>query len=489
MKGGRPPYSGQMIGGTYELERPIGGGGMGVVWIARHTRLKIPVAVKFLLAQHTGDGDLESRFEREAMTCAQIDHPNVIRVLDFGAEGVLLFIVMELLTGEDLAARLRRVGSLPPPEVSRIISEAAKGLEQAHAHGLIHRDLKPNNLFLAQTPAGEVVKLIDFGIVKDLDGSLPGRTVTGQLVGSPHYMSPEQLADARSVDTRSDLWSLGVVAFKALTGALPFPGLDLGDVVARLIAGPPATVTSIIDGMSPAYDAFFARALAREPGDRFPSATALADALESVVARTQKRSLGLTAGRATCSGDDDDGDYDTTLVRRPPREVAEIEDEVTRIEGRRALTPDEARTTAHAGWTGPPPTGGSAVLGPPSFRPFDTLPTQPARPLNQGAARRTAAFASSDDSARPSQPPSPRPFATTRSPERRPSPPPPTEASAQIRRSRQGAEGAHLKGTIRHADLISDGDRLSPVPDSAGSGAISQGRSSRFPAAQVGVKK
>jgi serine/threonine-protein kinase len=275
------PLPGTLIG-KYRLERPVASGGMGSVWSARHTELDVEVAIKFMLASQDAAPGAEARFKREARAAAQLKSPHIVQVHDYGVHDGAPYMVMELLDGEDLGDRIAREGRLAPAEVAGLLAEIAKGLGVAHAAGIVHRDLKPSNVFLAQVGGDTVAKILDFGIAKiSATPAITEQTSTGVVLGSPFYMSPEQARGA-PVDRRSDLWSLGVLAFEAVTGALPFPGQYLGELIAKICTEPPRSAVSLAPALGPAFDDFFARALARSPGDRFASARELAEAFAAL---------------------------------------------------------------------------------------------------------------------------------------------------------------------------------------------------------------
>jgi eukaryotic-like serine/threonine-protein kinase len=280
--------AGKLVGRKYRLERLIASGGMGAVWEARHEQLGVPVAVKLIASSLAGDPAARARFEREARAAAQLRSPHVVQVLDYGIDDDLPYMAMEMLRGEDLAARIARRGRLSPRRAARILGDVAKAVALAHDAGIVHRDLKPRNVFLARVGDDEVVKVCDFGIAKELrPGEIAARdeTATGTLLGSPHYMSPEQARGGR-VDQRSDLWSMGVLAFEAITGRRPFVGDNMGDVIVRICTDPVPAVSQGADGLPAELDGFFARALAREPSQRFASARELAEALQAIAVQT-----------------------------------------------------------------------------------------------------------------------------------------------------------------------------------------------------------
>ncbi|WP_049949468.1 serine/threonine-protein kinase [Sorangium cellulosum] len=266
--------SGSIIAGKYRLERALSAGGMGSVWVAQHVQLGTHVAVKLMGTAYAGSPAFRARFEREARAAAHLRSPHVVQVHDFGFEQGVPYLVMELLRGEDLSARLTRVRRLSLPETQRLLVHAGKALRSVHDAGLVHRDLKPANLFLARVDGEDedMLKLIDFGIAKETATKLVSEaSTTGEVMGSPHYMSPEQLRAERDIDARSDLWALGVILFRMVTGYLPFPGEVLAQVMTRILVEPIPTPRQLAPDLPPALDAFFARALARDRNQRFQS--------------------------------------------------------------------------------------------------------------------------------------------------------------------------------------------------------------------------
>lgn len=276
-----------VIAGRFRLNHPIGRGGMGSVWHATHLGLEVPCAVKFIEPQYASRVDAQSRFEREAKAAAMLRSRNVVQILDHGVCDGTPYIAMELLDGEDLAQRLGRTPTLPPREIHSIVSQVCRALTKAHALGIVHRDLKPDNIFLVRDDDGEVAKVLDFGIAKREENALRGNTTkTGALLGTPHYMSPEQAQGTKSVDFRSDLWSLAVIVYRCMTGVLPFESEAFGDLLLKIIIQP-LPVPSRVAGVPPGFDAWWARAASRVPNARFASAREFADSLGTVVGVTQ----------------------------------------------------------------------------------------------------------------------------------------------------------------------------------------------------------
>jgi serine/threonine protein kinase len=272
-----------IITGKYRLERPLASGGMGSVWVARHVELGLPVAIKFIGEDLASSGESRMRFDREAKAAALIQSPYVVSVQDYGVDDHLPYIVMELMRGEDLEERLRRRGRIPLHEASVFFTQIAKGLRRAHEMGIIHRDLKPRNLFIAQNDDEETIKILDFGIAKSVSMNLATEsTTTGNIIGSPFYMSPEQIRGVKDLDLRTDLWSLGVVLFQMLTAKLPFRGEVVGDVIGKILADPIPVATQIAPDLPASVDGFFERALARDRTHRFQSAREMANALAEI---------------------------------------------------------------------------------------------------------------------------------------------------------------------------------------------------------------
>ena len=280
----RKRSAGDLIAGKYRLEKPLACGGMGEVWAATNLQLDVPVALKLMSAHALASDDLVARFEREAKAAAQLRHPNVITIHEYGVFEGVPFMTMELLEGEDLNGRLKARGRLSHAEASPIVRAVCKALGRAQQMGIVHRDLKPANVFLARQDDEEIVKVLDFGIAKLLHGVLgAAATRSGTILGSPFYMSPEQArSEGAKIDHRTDLWALGVMAFRMLTGRLPFwADPPLGVLLSICSEAPPAP-SSIAPDLDGRTDAFFARALAQRPEDRFQSAKELAAAFAAL---------------------------------------------------------------------------------------------------------------------------------------------------------------------------------------------------------------
>ena len=269
------------------LVRLLRKGGMGSVWAAEHLALRTQVAVKFMSAALVEDEAMVTRFTREAAFAAQIKSPHVVQIHDHGiTEDAIPFIVMELLEGEDLAERVRRAGPLSVLDVARLVSQLCRALSKAHQAGIIHRDLKLNNVFLVEMDGDIFAKLLDFGIAKQRSNEGVDVTTTGAMVGTLAYMSPEQLHNAKEVDFRSDLWSLAVVAYRALTGRLPFREEDgIGALLTALNAGVFLPPSALRPDLPEALDAWFLKGLSRNPAARFASAREMAEEFDLAIGR------------------------------------------------------------------------------------------------------------------------------------------------------------------------------------------------------------
>jgi predicted Ser/Thr protein kinase len=264
------------LGPQYEIGRLLGRGGMGAVYLARETALERAVAIKVLPPQLAADVDSRERFRREARTAAGLTHPNIVPLHTFGdAEGMPYF-VMGYVHGESLGERMRREGRLPADDVRRIVGELAGALDYAHRQGVIHRDIKPDNVLLDDESGRPM--LTDFGVAK---ARTSGATLTeaGAVVGTPHYMSPEQASGDRDLDGRSDLYSLGVMGYAMLSGRLPFEGDSFRDVIVQHVTKTPAPLRTLLPDVAPDLEAAIARCLAKDPSARWKDGGSLKEAL------------------------------------------------------------------------------------------------------------------------------------------------------------------------------------------------------------------
>ena len=278
-----------VLEGAYALEGEIGRGGMGVVYVARDLALKRRVAIKVLPPELAYRAEIRTRFLREAQTAARLSHPHIVPIHAVGDEGGLVYFVMGFVDGESLGQRIKRRGRLPVEEVRRIMKEMADALGMAHAMGVIHRDIKPDNVLLEGTRRR--VMVTDFGIAKALSDISPGSlTGTGVAIGTPHYMSPEQAAGERDIDARSDLYSLGVVAYESLTCELPFNAPTVPGILMKQITEAAPDVRDIRPDVPDDLATSVLRCLEKDPAARWPTAESLRRALETRTVTPYRRS-------------------------------------------------------------------------------------------------------------------------------------------------------------------------------------------------------
>ena len=316
----------QILDGKYELLRKLGEGGMGAVYEGRHRGTGRRVAVKVIGgdALHSKSGEIISRFQREAMASGSLESQYIAQVLDTGIDAATNspYLVMELLTGDDLEKTIERLGGPLPPDLAlRAMAHACLGLNKAHEAGVIHRDIKPANLFLARREGGEiVVKLLDFGIAKATGNALTdsgnhAKTRTGMMLGSPVYMSPEQAMGRKSIDHRTDIWSLGVVLYEALCGVTPHGHAEtIGELVIRICGEAPQNLQERAPWVPPEVAAIAHKALALDPAARFQTAAEMLAAVrarlpgghaldESMLAPLSGATRAITAPRVSLTSD------------------------------------------------------------------------------------------------------------------------------------------------------------------------------------------
>jgi serine/threonine-protein kinase len=299
---------GRVLAGRYKLESRLGEGGFGTIWRAEHLVLAAPVAVKLVDTDVVKDEEQVDRFLREARAAAALRSPHVVQIIDYGVDGEIPFMVMELLEGETLAHRVRGKGKLTPTETGRILTHVGRAMAKAHAAGIVHRDLKPENVFLVQNEDEEIAKVLDFGVAKVETTNIAkegARTRTGSLLGTPYYMSPEQAQGNKEVDHRSDLWSLAVIAFECLTGKRPFHSDGLGELVLQICAYP-IPLPSEVGPVPLGFDAWFKRATERDPKNRFQSAKDLTESLREVLGLEARDASMLPDVNISVTFDDDE---------------------------------------------------------------------------------------------------------------------------------------------------------------------------------------
>ncbi len=264
----------EIVAGRYSIEHELGRGGMGIVFLARDVALERPVAIKLLPPHFAADERMRTRFVREAKTAARLSHPNIVPIHSVEEHDEVVFFVMGFVDGDTLAARVRRAGPLSASDGSRLIQELAWALAYAHTAGVIHRDVKPDNV-LIERATGRAM-LTDFGIARVTDGA--SATALGEIVGTPQFVSPEQ-ASGTGVDGRSDLYSLGVTAFFALTGRLPFEAPTAVGLIGMHLTQPAPPIATVRHSLPPRLCAAVDRCLAKEPAQRFSTGEQLAEAI------------------------------------------------------------------------------------------------------------------------------------------------------------------------------------------------------------------
>lgn len=281
---------GQILAGKYRIDRILGRGGMGVVVQATHLALDERVALKFLLPEALENAEAVRRFEREARAAVKIKSEHVARVIDVGTlETGSPYMVMEYLSGVDLAQYLERSGPLSISEAVDYVVQAMEAIAEAHALGIVHRDLKPANLFrIVRSDGTPSIKVLDFGISKV--GTDHSMTQTSSMMGSPYYMSPEQMVSSKTVDARTDIWSLGVILYELIAGKVPFDGDVIPEIVAKVLQSPMPPIASRVD-LPPGFERVLEKALAKERTDRYPDVAAFALALAPFVSADTRASV------------------------------------------------------------------------------------------------------------------------------------------------------------------------------------------------------
>jgi serine/threonine protein kinase len=277
------PKSGEVLAGKYRIERIVGKGGMGAVLAAHHELLGERVAIKFLLGEIAQNAEAVERFNREARNAFKIQSEHVCRIMDVGNERGMPFMVMEFLDGEDLSQILEKRGAFPVEEAVDYVLQGLEAIAAAHAAGMVHRDLKPANMFLHHRPDGSsIIKVLDFGIAKSNPfGETGGHNLTStkSMLGSPLYMSPEQLRSAKNVDARADVWALGVILYELLTGTVPFNGETLGELFIAILEQPAVPVSHKRPDVPQLLSDAVGRCLMRNIDQRFGNVAELAQAI------------------------------------------------------------------------------------------------------------------------------------------------------------------------------------------------------------------
>jgi serine/threonine-protein kinase len=349
------PLVGQTLAGKYRIEELINEGGMGAVYRGTHTLMDKTVAVKVLHPSLAADDKIVARFSREAKAASRISHPHALNVTDFGeSENGIVFLVMEYLRGQTLKDVIRSAGPMSLTRALEIIRQVSGALDAAHAQGVVHRDLKSDNIMLEDVGDGDWAKVLDFGIAKiqeDVGSTDPALTAANMIIGTPQYMSPEQCSQASEIDSRSDIYSLGVILYEMLAGHVPFTGDNPTAIMMRHLQDAPPSILEERSDLPAAVGRVIARAMAKRPEDRYQSAGELAETLalaaevkspaltEAVTAtspnsadRSTNRIIVPTGPNAPPVNTASD-DYDETTVVQPKREpVVAVQQEIFRSE-------------------------------------------------------------------------------------------------------------------------------------------------------------
>jgi serine/threonine-protein kinase len=310
---------GKTLANKYRIEERISEGGMGTVYRATHVLMEKTVAVKVLLPSLAADEKIVARFTREAKAASRISHPHALNVTDFGeAEDGVVFLVMEYLAGRTLKRVIREDGAMPLARATLIARQIAGALDAAHAEGVVHRDLKSDNIMLGETAGGDWAKVLDFGIAKIIepDGHDPELTAPNLIIGTPQYMSPEQCSQASEIDARSDIYSFGVILYEMLVGHVPFAGESATSIMLKHLQEPAPSVLEERKDLPHAVGQVIARALSKRPEDRQQSAGELAEAFELAAA-------GESSAVAVSTGENrshDDSDTNRIVIPTAPHE-------------------------------------------------------------------------------------------------------------------------------------------------------------------------
>ncbi len=318
------PLLGQTLAGKYLIEDLIKRGGMGSVYLGKHVLMDKTVAIKVLRASLAMDDDVVRRFSREAKAASRISHPHAVSVTDFGeSENGVVFLVMEYLAGLTLKDVIKSEGPMKVDRVAEIVRQVTGALDAAHEQGVVHRDLKSDNIMLSQTNGGDWAKVLDFGIAKIQQSETMDADITAAnlVIGTPQYMSPEQCSQSSKIDARSDIYSLGIIIYEMLSGQLPFTGESPTVIMMKQVQDPPPSILDARPDISPALAAVVSKALAKQPDDRFQTAGELSTELAQAVTTTNAAQIAapVTVPNQPVAPVDDDED-EATLVR--PREAA-----------------------------------------------------------------------------------------------------------------------------------------------------------------------
>ena len=333
LKSASDPLVGQTLAGKYLVEQLIKRGGMGAVYRGKHVLMDKTVAIKVLRPSLAVDDVVVARFSREAKAASRISHPHAVSVTDFGeAENGVVFLVMEYLDGRTLKEVIKSEGPMALERVVEIVRQVTGALDAAHQQGVVHRDLKSDNIMLSQTNGGDWAKVLDFGIAKiqQLEGMRDvDITAPNLVVGTPQYMSPEQCSQTGPIDARSDIYSLGVIVFEMLAGRVPFTGESPTMIMMKQVQDAPPSLIASRRDLPAGVGAVVARALRKQPADRFQTAGELSEALSRAASQTSDAASSLIAPRVAETVpnppvDPVSDDLDEVTLVRPPDEVTVV---------------------------------------------------------------------------------------------------------------------------------------------------------------------
>src|SRR5438477_2537054 len=326
------PLVGQTLAGKYKIEKLIKRGGMGAVYIGKHVLMDKTVAIKVLHPSLALDDDVVARFSREAKAASRISHPHAVSVTDFGeSENGVVFLVMEYLDGTTLKEVIKADGPMALERVVEIVRQVTGALDVAHQQGVVHRDLKSDNIMLSQTNGDDWAKVLDFGIAKIQQGDGARDvdiTAANLVIGTPQYMSPEQCSQSAEIDARSDIYSLGIIIYEMLAGSVPFTGESPTVIMMKQVQDAPPSLLAMRADLPAGVGAVVARALEKNPAERFPSAGELSEELSRAASgsRESHTDAPVIAAPATVSSApvNVDDDLDEVTLVRPPDEITVV---------------------------------------------------------------------------------------------------------------------------------------------------------------------
>src|SRR6185503_19128264 len=314
------PLLGQTLASKYLIEKLIKRGGMGSVYLGKHILMDKTVAIKVLRPSLAMDDDVVRRFSREAKAASRISHPHAVSVTDFGeSENGVVFLVMEYLDGQTLKEIIKSEGQMGLNRAVEIIRQVSGALDAAHEQGVVHRDLKSDNIMLSQTNGGDWAKVLDFGIAKIQQTETPDADITAAnlVIGTPQYMSPEQCSQSTTIDARSDIYSLGIIIYEMLAGQLPFTGESPTVIMMKQVQDPPPSILDVRPDLPATISALISKSLAKQPADRFQKAGELLAALSQAFASDEAQEVAAPAtvpNVPVAAVDDED---EVTIVHAP----------------------------------------------------------------------------------------------------------------------------------------------------------------------------